>query len=1372
MSSYRCVAPSCPMAGSTLPPEAARALEMNCSVCHGPLRLIGQVALEPTDRQIVETYPVLIARPWLELVRQPDVVRRTRTFLDVLTNVLKYLALLLQSEYLHSDLRDPSLNRFVERDLGRPLLSSWHRFVVAALATFDRAGHRCFVEPLPAFYEQVELCVPRRERIDPPGVYYDDFGREVPRKGGGLGRISALINYRNRLAHDALPPDAVLQESLDFYLPILRDLLDRMAWCADYPLYKLENGVVLSLMGTGSPRSPPPADLPGEALAGGLALASPEHDRFLGLVPLMIVPSEHIPDAADLDLLVYDQNTGKRIVYLSPEGLRRETTRTVRDWRRLVEAKRIVQPQLDGSTCTAAELARRCASVTTATREGLRASGRILPGTWVPRQRAEPWFDLWLDSRAPLMAVVGEAGGGKTTLLDERAGHWSDAGRTVLFSRAAAFEGAELEAALRARLRLAPQLSVAAAAARAEGPLVVVLDGLDEHPDPATLFDSVLRLGQEARESGAEPALRILVSVRSEQLKRLGLAGAEIRELLFQASTDRVEQGEIPALRLPPLSHEELQGLWDSYAKRDPSRFRPEFTLEELRRRGRTLVQHLRSPLLLRLFLEVYAGRRMPSAPGLTGLFDDWLDRMAERTGDGGAFLLELGRVFLEHGTTSVELDALFEDPRIGEQLRSTAIDAPYRRLLRDGVLAETWQGTTCSVEFAIGATLEQLGGRVLVSAGRADTPEQLVQELRRRSDDELLRGVCRAALARQTDRLGLAFLCDFVDEEGEEAVAVAAPVLARRVLRSEDPGLLADALAERPTDNDLRVAAAAARLMHDELRPETRLAFLSRVAERLGDQAPTSGSWADLLEELGVALMDAGRPRDSLRQVEAALAQRRELPLDVVALARNLDRTGLACQVLERRGEALAHHREALALRRGDEVAAKREWASARSLGLCLLRDWRHDEALEQLREALRLARQTAEAGPLEVADVERSIGLALSDCGRYGEALALLASTLSRVEENLGHDHPEVARELGTLAIVHADMGDPRAAVELLERALEIDRGARSSAMTIAGDYHALAGNLAEVSELGDLERAESLLTQAIELNSEIFGPESLTTDSNRTILAVVLTRQGRHGEARTLLEDLLCRHKARAEEDDMGLAALHSHLGRVLIQQRQNTEAWIHLDKALDIEIARLGEDHPEVAGSRVVLAHALVEHGYVDAAAEHVDAALEVQRRRLPPSHPALSQTLTVLTLIHLHRGDTDEAARTLRAADDIDRQNYGGPGPFAALRTLQFELVRYVSRWLPIGKRVDLAVLLLSGIALSSLYATERLQWAWPFVVLAWLGAGAGCWVGTTLLLRLGAKRLTNRALDPATGWLFPPTSSFEDPAPPDAEGRG
>ena len=108
--SFVCTLAGCTLAGQAVPSAIARALKGNCPECGGRL-----VELEPegspseTAQRVIATYPYPIALPMWQLHEKVDVEARAKGLVDVLTSLLKYLSMVLQSEYLRSDLVDEQL---------------------------------------------------------------------------------------------------------------------------------------------------------------------------------------------------------------------------------------------------------------------------------------------------------------------------------------------------------------------------------------------------------------------------------------------------------------------------------------------------------------------------------------------------------------------------------------------------------------------------------------------------------------------------------------------------------------------------------------------------------------------------------------------------------------------------------------------------------------------------------------------------------------------------------------------------------------------------------------------------------------------------------------------------------------------------------------------------------------------------------------------------------------------------------------------------------------------------------------------------------------------------------------------------------------
>ena len=96
----------------------ASAVGGKCPTCGEPLAPI-DAGLSETAQRVIETYPYPIARLLMRLHEKVDVEARAKHLVNTFTAVLKYQAMVLQSEYLQSDIVDGALTKIIRRDLGR-----------------------------------------------------------------------------------------------------------------------------------------------------------------------------------------------------------------------------------------------------------------------------------------------------------------------------------------------------------------------------------------------------------------------------------------------------------------------------------------------------------------------------------------------------------------------------------------------------------------------------------------------------------------------------------------------------------------------------------------------------------------------------------------------------------------------------------------------------------------------------------------------------------------------------------------------------------------------------------------------------------------------------------------------------------------------------------------------------------------------------------------------------------------------------------------------------------------------------------------------------------------------------------------------------
>ena len=98
---HACTNSGCDQQGKAIPAAFAELAQGKCPTCGEPLAPI-DAGLSETAQRVIATYPYPIALPLKLLHGKVDVEARAKSLVDVLTNLLKYQAMILQSDYLKS----------------------------------------------------------------------------------------------------------------------------------------------------------------------------------------------------------------------------------------------------------------------------------------------------------------------------------------------------------------------------------------------------------------------------------------------------------------------------------------------------------------------------------------------------------------------------------------------------------------------------------------------------------------------------------------------------------------------------------------------------------------------------------------------------------------------------------------------------------------------------------------------------------------------------------------------------------------------------------------------------------------------------------------------------------------------------------------------------------------------------------------------------------------------------------------------------------------------------------------------------------------------------------------------------------------------
>ncbi len=349
--------------------------------------------------------------------------------------------------------------------------------------------------------------------------------------------------------------------------------------------------------------------------------------------------------------------------------------------------------------------------------------GPFLSAASIRRPEAEQHLADFLGSAAHALVLVGDSGVGKTSLLVQWASQLQEDGNAVLFYRCGGSLALEIEREIaRDFLIDAPDELLAALeragslAARAGRNMVLIFDAINE-------FRSGTSAGTEALLKQIDglirhlPArgVRVVLSCSApvwRQLERLGTTR------LFWSRYYQPEDST--TVLLGPFSPEEAAQAYGQYQQ--------QFGLQTpFERLPHALRERLRSPLLLRMLAETYAGRNeaITHEALALGIFRRYYEQRVRQRRDQ-VFADAFALVLLREQQANLSVDVLAREDALRADVLSDNPDSSYYRLLDAGVLTEQ-TGDLYSGE-TVGFTYTRVGAYVLARTllRQAGTPERL----------------------------------------------------------------------------------------------------------------------------------------------------------------------------------------------------------------------------------------------------------------------------------------------------------------------------------------------------------------------------------------------------------------------------------------------------------------------------------------------------------------------------------------------------------------------------------------------------------------------------------------------------------------------
>jgi serine/threonine protein kinase/Flp pilus assembly protein TadD len=279
-------------------------------------------------------------------------------------------------------------------------------------------------------------------------------------------------------------------------------------------------------------------------------------------------------------------------------------------------------------------------------------------------------------------------------------------------------------------------------------------------------------------------------------------------------------------------------------------------------------------------------------------------------------------------------------------------------------------------------------------------------------------------------------------------------------------------------------------------------------------------------------------------------------------------------------------------------------------------------------------------------------------------------LRVVLDRASERVGQacgDRPIVEAGLrNTLGLSFMSLGEYPSAEEHFRRAFELYstlRGPRDR------DTNAVRHNLALLlRRQGRLEESRSLHQENLDILRATVGPENAETLKSASGLAAVLEAQGRYEEARRLLEESLPVARRVLGEDDGLTLSIMANLGMTQMDLGHLDEARRIDQVVLDAMQRKSGPDHPSTLIAANNLASVLKQQGRLQEALDLYQGTLDAKRRTLGPEHPSTLVAMYNIGELYQDQGRLEEATRIFEETLPIQRRVLG-PEHTDTLRTM-------------------------------------------------------------------------------------------------------
>jgi len=291
--------------------------KMDCPLCDS--ELISDTVFSDDENRIINSFPYVIAFPFERMLAEDEGRNKLELLAYTFLNGIKFWGLVLASEYFQSTLKSTKINELFRNNLYQPSFGNWNNFLRESIAVFEKENVKLLFPEFIEAYRAIESgkSAPKYKTESP----YTNEDGQISWKKSELTAIGTLINFRNRYLGHGLPLSK--QEYANLFkeiYPVLLDFINSLQFTSQFQLLRQE-GKSLYLLN--SSKVSQLASDNSLSNTDALVILSDNKNRRINLLPFYILPKQFISGVDNrAEVMVYEQNTGSRVVFFSPESIK------------------------------------------------------------------------------------------------------------------------------------------------------------------------------------------------------------------------------------------------------------------------------------------------------------------------------------------------------------------------------------------------------------------------------------------------------------------------------------------------------------------------------------------------------------------------------------------------------------------------------------------------------------------------------------------------------------------------------------------------------------------------------------------------------------------------------------------------------------------------------------------------------------------------------------------------------------------------------------------------------------------------------------------------------------------------------------------